>query len=542
MEDRRELRRRLSRLGRPRRHEEPRDDQGPRALQEDLGMEVATASGPAYRLENRFPSEHPHGSGRLADLLDFDAGLAAEIARQPALGEVPLERLAFLDTETTGLAGGAGTLVFLVGIGTFSEGVFRLHQYFLRNPAQEAGMLEALQEDLEAISGFVSFNGQAFDVPLLEMRYQIGLRRRWSLGALPHLDLLHPSRRLWRRALPTAAWARSNARCWASRGPGRISPAHSSPLYLDYLRTGDTRGMSRVIYHNSVDILSLVGLAAQVLQRHRQTELARLSGSEALAVARWHELAGRWQPADEAFRVALEAVTDPLARVEALRRYTSHLKRQERWGEAIPGWQAWHGLEATDPEPCLELAKYYEWQRKDLAEAWRWAEAGLVCLSHWPPGWRRDEALGLDSTSAGEAGAEEGRRRVGHAHGLPSSRQDHSRRTGAAAFRRRTAGAPRHRSPGGRSGRDARPSARSACSRGRPGGRPAACARPWSKAACSMLMTTERMCASRSRSATRWASSCGGRLPIETLPAPSVSRIISGITSGWAIFSCWKVS
>lgn len=393
MEDRRELRRRLSRLGRPHRRDGPGEDEGPRTLQEELGMEVATASGPAYRLENRFPAEHPHGSGRLADLLDFDAGLVAEVARQPALGEVPLERLAFLDTETTGLAGGAGTLVFLVGIGTFSEGGFRLHQYFLRNPAQEAGMLEALQEDLEAISGFVSFNGQAFDVPLLEMRYQIGLRRRWSLGALPHLDLLHPSRRLWRRALPDCSLGTLERQMLGVKRTGEDIPSALIPaLYLDYLRSGDTRGMSRVIYHNSVDILSLVGLAAQVLQRHRQTELARLSGSEALAVARWHESAGRWQPADEAFRVALEAIADPVARVEALRRYTSHLKRQERWGEAIPGWQAWHGLEATDPEPCLELAKYYEWQRKDLAEAWHWAEAALVCLSHWPPGWRRDEA------------------------------------------------------------------------------------------------------------------------------------------------------
>ncbi len=393
MEDRRELRRRLSRLERSRRSGGALPEKGPQTLQEELGAEVTTASGPAYRLENRFPADHPHGSGKLADLMDFDASLAAEVARQPALGEVPLERLAFLDTETTGLAGGAGTLVFLVGIGTFSEGVFRLHQYFLRDPAQEAGMLEALQEDLEAISGFVTFNGQAFDVPLLEMRYQIGLRRRWSLGDLPHLDLLHPSRRLWRRALPDCTLSTLERQMLGVTRTGEDVPSALIPaLYLDYLHTGDTRGMSRVIYHNSVDILSLVGLAAQVLHRHRQTDLARLSGPEALAVARWHESAGRWQPADEAFRVALEAVTDPAARVEALRRYTTHLKRHEHWGEAIPGWQTWHGLEASDPEPCLELAKYYEWYRKDLAEAWHWAEAALVCLSHWPPGWRRDEA------------------------------------------------------------------------------------------------------------------------------------------------------
>jgi len=121
------------------------------------------------------PIDHVHGSGRLADLLAFDSELVADVASHPGLRQAELSHLVFLDTETTGLVGGAGTLVFLVGVGTYVEGAFRLRQYFLRNPDEEAAMLLALQPDLEAAHGFVTFNGRAFDLPLLETRYIIGL-------------------------------------------------------------------------------------------------------------------------------------------------------------------------------------------------------------------------------------------------------------------------------------------------------------------------------------------------------------------------------
>jgi uncharacterized protein YprB with RNaseH-like and TPR domain len=357
-----------------------------------LGDEVAVASGSAYRFESRYPVDYAHGPVRLAEILGFDPELAAEVAGRPDLASVSPKGLTFLDTETTGLAGGAGTIVFLVGVGRFDETGFRLRQYFLRNPAEEPAMLEALEEDLGSAEGFVTFNGQAFDLPLLEMRYLLGLRQRWSLTGLPHLDLLHPARRLWRRLLPDCSLStleqhmlgvvRSEADV-----PGELIPG----IYLDYLRTGETHGISRVIYHNAIDVLSMVGLATQVLRRHQQGDLDHLTGPEALAVARWHQTAGRLDPAEMAFQMALASNEESALRAEALRRYTAQLRRQRRWAEAVSGWVGWHALEPANPEPCLELAKYFEWRAHDLGEARRWAEAALVALSHWEPGWRRDE-------------------------------------------------------------------------------------------------------------------------------------------------------
>jgi hypothetical protein len=225
------------------------------------------------------------------------------------------------------------------------------------------------------------------------MRYLLGLRRRRKLTALPHLDLLHPARRLWRRSLPDCSLStlehhmlgivRSEADV-----PGDLIPG----IYLDYLRTGDTAGMSRVVYHNAVDVLSMVGLTTQVLRRHGRGELDHLSGPEALAVARWHQRAGRLDPAETAFQLALTSSQESTLQAETLRRYATQLRRQGRWAEAANGWEGWHTLEPENPEPCLELAKYFEWRAHNPLEARRWAEAALVALTHWQPGWRRDEA------------------------------------------------------------------------------------------------------------------------------------------------------
>jgi hypothetical protein len=402
MSDASDLRRRLSRLGgkagrknsRPSRQAgAPAVEAGSRAPAVGLppGDELDTPSGPAYRIENLYPRNHRHGRASLADVLEFSPALAAEIAGNPA--DAPLSEWLFLDLETTGLAGGAGTLGFLVGLGAFVEGGFRLRQYFLRDPAQEPGMLRALQEDLERARGFVTFNGRAFDLPLLEMRYQLGLRRRWRLSGLPQFDLLYPSRRLWRRGLPDCRLGTLEGEVLGVERteadvPGALIPG----MYQDYLRTGDATELGRVIYHNAQDILSLVGLAAAVLRRHRDEELPELTGEEALAVARWHQTKGRGAAAELAYRAALRGAGEPAVRLEVLRSYSTYLKSRGRREQALEGWQEWHALDGEDPTPCVELAKYFEWAAGDLASAHRWTLEGLLSLSRWPAGWRRDQA------------------------------------------------------------------------------------------------------------------------------------------------------
>jgi len=390
-----ELRRRLQRLGRRRPGEAlvpPRLEAEVSAGEMLAGEEVPTPSGSAFRRQATYPADYLHGRRPLGRLFDFDSRLAADLARQPGLGEIAYDRLLFLDTETTGLAGGAGTLVFLVGLGRFTPEGFRLRQYFLRDPAEEAGMLRALVEDLEETSGFVTFNGRAFDLPLLEMRYGIGLRRRWPLSARPHFDLLFPSRRLWRRALPDCTLGTLEAELLGVERTEQDVPGALIPgLYLEYLRSGDTTAMARVLYHNAVDVLTLVGLASTVLERHQMPGEA-LTSSEALAVARWHAEQGRLQAAESALRHAMDEGRG-LERQEALRAFTSLLRSQRRRGHALEALAAWSELSPDNPEPCLEAAKYYEWEARDLDQALQWADRARQAVERWPDGWRRREAL-----------------------------------------------------------------------------------------------------------------------------------------------------
>ncbi len=392
MDEGKRLQQRLRRIGRKKAARIPHREKARRDVSKSHpGEPQETPHGPAYIIETQYPGTHEHGSSSLNSLTHFESQPAAEIAADPSLEALSLDDLVFLDTETTGLAGGAGTVVFLVGVGKFVEGEFWLRQYFLRDLGEEQAMLHAIEGDFESSAGFVTFNGRTFDVPLLEMRFTLGMRKRFLLTDWPHLDLLYPARRLWRRALPDCRLNTIEREVLGVQRSGEDVPGELIPgLYLDYLRTGDSMEMERVIYHNAMDILSLVMLTVEILGRHGTDAFSNLSASEALGVARWHQGAGRSEPAELAYRAAIES-GDPIVCLEALRHHTTYLKRLGLRDQALEGWQLWHTLKPDDPRPCIELAMYYEWHLKDLDMGKTWAEIGLTCLSTWPDDWRSEE-------------------------------------------------------------------------------------------------------------------------------------------------------
>jgi uncharacterized protein YprB with RNaseH-like and TPR domain len=393
IEDKKNLRRRLSRLGgkSSKQVEIPslRDESMP---EERLGQPVDTPYGTAFVLEERFPLEHSHGNRTLKEYFGYSANLVAKVARDTSLADVDLARLMFVDTETTGLVGGAGTIAFLIGVGLFEQEEFVLRQIFLHEPGEEAAMLHYLQTHIDAVNGFISFNGRVFDLPLMEMRFRMGLRRRLPITTWPHFDLLLPARRLWKRTLPDCSLGTLEKQILGVQRSDQDVPGEWIPgIYLDYLRTGDVREIRRVVYHNMVDILSMVGLSVEILSRHDSDSATPLTGAEALGVARWHESAGRERSAGSAFLAAVES-DDQEVRVDALRYWTAHLKRSGKRKEAVNFWEEWHRLAHDDTRPCVELAMYYEWHEKEFERAAEWAHTALVCLSHWPKGWRRDQA------------------------------------------------------------------------------------------------------------------------------------------------------
>jgi uncharacterized protein len=149
------------------------------------GEEVRTAHGVQRR----------HGSIGIVDLEDLSHDLLDPISNGQIRG-VPPAKWCFLDTETTGLAGGSGTYAFLIGVGRITPQGFRVRQFFMRDFGEEASQLSAITEHLKQFEVLITYNGRTFDQPLLETRFRM-VRQRPPFSALEHLDLLFGARRLW---------------------------------------------------------------------------------------------------------------------------------------------------------------------------------------------------------------------------------------------------------------------------------------------------------------------------------------------------------
>jgi len=305
--------------------------------------------------------------------------LAPAIEPPPAVTE-----LAFIDTETSGLSGGTGTLVFLVGVGWVEPTRVRVRQYFLRDLHEEGALLEQLRQDLAPAQAVVTYNGRAFDLPLLNTRFLLQ-RLPSPLEKTPHLDLLLMARRLWRPRLHHCALSDLERHILKYRREEVDIPGWMVPgLYRDYLRTGDAATLQGVFYHNLHDILSLIALADIALRAwHDPWSEPALRPEDFVARARWLLADGRYEEAEALLRYALNHISMAEHRRHAFAFLTTLLKRTDRANEAVPLWKEWiREAPEEDLRPYEELAKYFEWQTHDLSTALEWTEKALAIRPH----------------------------------------------------------------------------------------------------------------------------------------------------------------
>jgi uncharacterized protein YprB with RNaseH-like and TPR domain len=178
----------------------------------------------------------------------------------------------YVDLETTGLAGGTGTLPFLIGIAGFApDASLWIEQLLLRTPADEPRALARFAALLEGASGICTFNGKTFDVPLLRTRYVLARRRPADLE-LRHLDLLHPARRVYRRHVPNCRLTTLEAAVLEHPRrhdtPGWLAPI----IYGEYLRSGDASELGGIVRHNRDDLVAMVGLLAALTRALAESE------------------------------------------------------------------------------------------------------------------------------------------------------------------------------------------------------------------------------------------------------------------------------
>jgi uncharacterized protein YprB with RNaseH-like and TPR domain len=401
----RDLRGRLETLldRRPGRRDEPpreRPKPEPVALSLDVDALVpgelrATPHGPAFVAVRRYPLFHHQGTIPLDSYLAADAHALGRFAGEPRLGDIPPEGVLFIDTETTGLAGGTGVYAFLVGTAFFAGGELVVEQFFMRDYGEEAAALFAFAERAAPFAALVSFNGKAFDVPLIDTRFtmnRIGLR----LQGRPHVDLLFPARRLWRGEFPDCSLGSIEAGVLAHVRVEDV-PGHQIPeIYFQYVRRRDARAVARVFRHNELDLVSLVPLAARIARLAAEGPDCRDAGARELyGLGRFHAHFGEHDRAAACLARALARALErsaPAALTESARRELSlALKRLGRHAEAVAVWEAMTDR-ATDAFPFIELAKHYEHRERDLARALSYAEEAARQRAFLAP----DEVADLD--------------------------------------------------------------------------------------------------------------------------------------------------
>ncbi len=341
------------------------------------GCEDETSFGSTFYVEQDYPLDYIHGQDLLCR--EVDAGFLNEWCRVPDREQLRLEDYLFLDTETSGLAGGTGTFAFMVGLGWHTPAGFRLVQLFLRDPSQEQALLATLERFVAPFKAIVTFNGRGFDLPLLNTRHILNSFPSPFPG-MGHLDLLPVARKLWRMRLPSRALKDLETEILDLRRTEEEVPGWLVPeLYFEYLHTGNSYPLKGVFYHNAIDILSLAALfnvmgemLVDPLNGHMPDQIDRV------AVAQMYEELGHLDMAYRLYEHSLEqGLPEPIF-VATLQRFARLHRRHEQWEQALELWKK--AVEYHQVDAGVELAKYYEHRQRDYVEALYWTQRALECM------------------------------------------------------------------------------------------------------------------------------------------------------------------
>lgn len=336
------------------------------------GSFVATPRGEAFVSEQVYEQDYFHGG--ISPYSVFPLSIISQWTKDPRIAELPIHKFAFLDTETSGMSGGTGTYAFLVGAARFVDGKFTLKQFFLRDPAEEPAMLEALIHFLAPCEGLVTFNGKSFDAPLLVTRYSLH-RIPVPFKNYAHIDLLPLARRLWRDRLPSRALKYLEEHVMGFTRSSDEVPGYEIPwLYFDYLRTGDARPLGGVFYHNAMDVVAMAALLGHVSEILADPYDGRVEhGLDFIALGKLFEDLGHWDEAARLFERGLELGLDQADFGVAVKRLSILQKKRGDAERAVELWEA--ATKQGHIYAHIELAKYYEHTARDVQTSLKWAKS-----------------------------------------------------------------------------------------------------------------------------------------------------------------------
>lgn len=356
----------------------PQFTEQPRFSDVIAGREVTNSLGTCYLTEQNYPWNYQHG--KVVFSQTFGITIIADAAKASGVKGQNVSKLLFLDTETTGLSGGTGTMAFLVGVGFFTEDGFHLMQYLCRDPLEEPAMLLEIANLASQFSGLVTFNGKTFDIPLLNTRYILN-RLPKPFDDFSHLDLLYLSRKLWRNRLQSRALQDLEQEILQIPRTKDEIPGWMIPeIYFEFLRSGNPEPLKGVLYHNGMDIVSLAALFVFLSQSFDSSTLSEtFHPIDYFSMGLLYNDIGM---VDLAERIFSDCFERDLLEAD-LRRLLHHrlgdlYKRQGKMKEALRVWGI--GASAEDVESTIEIAKYYEHTLNEYEIALSWTEKAVTFL------------------------------------------------------------------------------------------------------------------------------------------------------------------
>ena len=347
---------------------------------------------PVQLFENPYTLGARYGQVMISLGLEIPGKALAKLSHDVAFEGLSLDSALFLDLETTGLAGGTGTLPFLVGMGYYRDGRFNVAQYFLSEMGDEGRMVRELGQFFREMDfkSVVTYNGKAFDMPLLETRFALQ-RERFPLAGLPHLDFLFSARHLWKHRYESCRLSHLAREIVRADRDEDIPGAEIPIRYFQYIRSGDFSLIEPILYHNQEDILSLLGVViegALLFDRGRRPSQDKADAMDLVGIGRLYESVGDLERSVELFEKALGGDLSGEVSVQVRTKLSRHFRKNRAWDKAVPLWQGAAGGDAFSS--CRELAMYYEHREKNYEEAIRAAEEGLALAMGVSPQYEQD--------------------------------------------------------------------------------------------------------------------------------------------------------
>ena len=327
-----------------------------------------------YISRKSFPFGSSHGK------VIFEKNLRFESLTQfwgiENIKEYQLKDFLFIDTETSGLSLGAGSIIFLFGGCFFSEQGLEIIQYFLEDPTSELLFLANIDELIHSHKCLVSYNGKSFDIPMLRSRMILNRMSYVNLGK-DHLDLLHFARSLWKLRMESRRLSDIEKEIMTFQRTEDEVPGWLVPqLYQDYLTSGDAAPLKGVFYHNENDIVSLAALFSHINKMvSDKSTLDSANILDIISIGSIYQKAGNLSLSEDFYKIGLDKGIPLELDYKILRNYANLMKKQNKWMEAIKLWKM--AADKNDPESCIELAKYFEHRELDYNTAAIWVETAM---------------------------------------------------------------------------------------------------------------------------------------------------------------------